>query len=266
MCNRFDFSPFTIMSLSFNQALFYDSNSSVQREEGLNIIKLLNLQKASKVLDVGCGTGYLAKVLSDLVGPDGKVVAIDPDVDRLMLARKKYPAANLEYHEGCAEDLPGGGYDVIFSNEVLHWVKDLDRVFQKAYTALNEGGKFAFNVLSSIKKIYGVPEAYSEEFWKHMSESMFCRDDTDIQLLTSKYNFERTYMELLSNKHVFPNASSLIEAVMAVTHGKFDASHFNVEVLRNYYGDGEIGFQIPILVVILVKKTEVGELLLTPYI
>ena len=65
------------------------------------------------------------------MGPDGKVVAIDPDVDRLMLARKKYPATNLEYHVGCAEDLPGRGYDVIFSNEFFYWVKDLDCVFQK---------------------------------------------------------------------------------------------------------------------------------------
>ena len=122
------------MSLSFNQATFYDSNSTVQREEGLNLIKHLNLQKGSKVLDVGCGTSYLAKVLADLVRPDGKVVAINPDADRLMLAIKKYSATNLEYHEGCAEDLPGRGYDVIFSNQVLHWVKDFDCVFQKPFT------------------------------------------------------------------------------------------------------------------------------------
>ena len=242
------------MSLSFNQALFYDSNSAVQREEGLNLIKHLNLQKGSKVLDVGCGTGYLSKVLADLVGPDGKVVAIDPDVDRLMLARKKYPAINLEYRKGCAEDLPGRGYDVIFSNEVFHWVQDLDCVFQKAYTVLNEGGKFAFNVVSSSENHFRATDGFSEEFLKCMLESVFCRDNTDIQLLTSKHNFERTYMELRSNKFVFSNASSLIEEVMGVTHGKFDASHFNVEALRNYYGDGEIVIEDSLLVVIVVKK------------
>ena len=91
----------------------------MQREEGLYIIKHLNLHKGSKDFDVGCGTGYLAKVLADLVGPDGKVVAIHSDVDRLMFARKKYSSTNLEYHEGCAEDLHGAGYDVIFSKEVL---------------------------------------------------------------------------------------------------------------------------------------------------
>ena len=35
-------------------------------------------------------------------------------------------------------------------------------VFQKAHTVLNEGGKFAFNVVSSIEKHFRVPEIYSE--------------------------------------------------------------------------------------------------------
>ena len=187
--------------------MFYVSNSTVQREESLNIIKYLNLQKGNKVLDIDCGTGYLAKVLSDLVGPDCQVVVIDPDVDRFILAKKIYPATNLEYHEGCTEDLPGRGYDVIFLNEVLHWVKDLDCVFQKAYTILNKGGKFTFNFVSSIEKHFKPSEIHSEEFLKSMFESFFCRDNTKIQRLTSKYNFEQTYMELRSNKFVFPNVS-----------------------------------------------------------
>ena len=41
---------------------------------------------------------------------------------------------------------------------------------------------------------------------------------------------------------------------MGVTHGKFDASYFNIEALRNYYGNGEIVIEIPLLVVIFVKK------------
>ena len=107
------------------------------------------------------------------MGPDGKVVAIDSYVDRLMLARKKYPATNLEYHEGYAEDLPGRGYDVIFSNEVLHRMKDLDCFFQKAYTTLNEGGKFAFNVVSSIENHFRAPDTFRDEFLECMLESVF---------------------------------------------------------------------------------------------
>ena len=57
----------------FNQARTYDSNSSAQREDGFNLMDLLCLEEGSKVLDLGCGTGYLTKVLANRVGPIGKV-------------------------------------------------------------------------------------------------------------------------------------------------------------------------------------------------
>ena len=52
----------------FDQATTYDNNSSVQREDGLSLINLLGLKSDNKVLDLGCGTGYLTKVLADEVG------------------------------------------------------------------------------------------------------------------------------------------------------------------------------------------------------
>ena len=73
-----------------------------------------------------------------------QVVGMDPDTDRLQLAKEKYSAPNLTYQEGKAEDISGGNYDVVFSNFVLHWCEDKDIVFKQVMRSLKEGGKFGF--------------------------------------------------------------------------------------------------------------------------
>lgn len=63
----------TLAMSEFDEAHTYDNNSSEQKEDGVNLLSFLGLEKGSEVLDLGCGTGYLTKVIADTVGPTGKV-------------------------------------------------------------------------------------------------------------------------------------------------------------------------------------------------
>ena len=59
-------------------AASYEKRSGVQHAMGVKLMDMVALEKGSTVLDLGCGTGHLTKVLSERVGPEGKVVAVDP--------------------------------------------------------------------------------------------------------------------------------------------------------------------------------------------
>ena len=80
-----------------SQASNYEHGSNSQRIIGMKPIKELDISEGSIVLDLGCGTGYPTKVLSESVGVQDKVVAVDPDGEWLAIAKAKYPSSNIDY-------------------------------------------------------------------------------------------------------------------------------------------------------------------------
>src|SRR5438034_9567476 len=71
-----------------------------------SLMRAASVQPGQRVLDVGCGTGYFARLLADAVGPDGLVVGIDASPEMIEYAnRKRGPAANRQFYVGAAEAL-----------------------------------------------------------------------------------------------------------------------------------------------------------------
>ena len=56
-------------------------------------IKLLHraeIKNNTKILELGCGTGLLAtRISQEILGPDGKIIALDSSADRINSAKKK---------------------------------------------------------------------------------------------------------------------------------------------------------------------------------
>ena len=227
---------------SFNQAEAYDKTSIQQRREGHKLLQHLAPEKGCKVLDLGCGTGYFSKVLAELVGPEGKVVAIDPDVERLKLAREKYPASNLEYHEGRAQNIPGTDYDIVFANYILHWCEDKDLVFQQVSKSLKPGGKFAFSVCLELDKdFFGPTEHYSAEFMQAVSTELFFPMSMDEYLsIALSHNYKIIYSTKNESRDEFNNVFEFVDFLRMHSRNSFDESHFHTDAMKSYYDEGKI--------------------------
>lgn len=67
------------------------------------MLEMLNAKKGMRVLEVGSGTGYVSALLSNIVGPKGKVFGIDilPElVERAKLTLQSIGLKNVELKQG----------------------------------------------------------------------------------------------------------------------------------------------------------------------
>ena len=120
----------------------YTEDFSFVHQYGNSVIELIDADKGSSVLDLGCGNGALTKTLQD---KGYFVTGMDASKELLDIAKEKYPG--IDFMQGDATDftLPKL-VDVVFSNAVFHWInKDKQQNMLKCvYNVLNKNGQFVF--------------------------------------------------------------------------------------------------------------------------
>ena len=174
-----------------------------QGKDGKDLIDKLSLRKGSCVLHLGCGTGYLASVVAEKIGLEGTVTGIDPNKERLRFAQRVYGAqnSNLQFLEGSSEEIPGGPYDLVYSNHVVHWIKDKEFAFKNVYEKLKIGGIFA--VLFADK--------HTGNEWGIVRKSMnICSSDVYVSIAT-KCGFQVKYVSEDEGKRTFDTVDEYIE-------------------------------------------------------
>lgn len=117
-----------------------------RRATFLALIAAAGVEPGQRVLDVGCGTGYFARLLAEGVGRDGLVVGIDPSPAMITYAsRQTGLASNCQFQVGKAEALefPAEHFDVVVSSLVMHHLPEDLRVaaLQETRRVLRPGGK-----------------------------------------------------------------------------------------------------------------------------
>jgi trans-aconitate methyltransferase len=114
----------------------YARNARFVSDLGAGVFGLLAPQPGERILDLGCGDGALTE---KLVAAGCRVIAIDSSASQIGAAR----ARGLDARRGNAETLPfQGEFDAVFSNAVLHWIRDASAAIASVHRALKPGGRF----------------------------------------------------------------------------------------------------------------------------
>ena len=77
---------------------------SIFKPWGLDMLDRVPVQSGERVLDVGCGTGILARLVRERAGSHTHVEGIDPSA--LMIGKARTIAPDITWHEASAEKMP----------------------------------------------------------------------------------------------------------------------------------------------------------------
>ncbi len=135
---------------SFNRAaLSYDNSAVLQNVVGERLFERLDLVlvEPERVLDLGSGTGVFSRQLQGRYKKK-KVLGIDlawqmsafANRQKKWLDRERYICADAEYLP-----LADHSVDLVFSNLMLQWLPDPDRVFKEVQRVLVPGGLLMFS-------------------------------------------------------------------------------------------------------------------------
>ena len=124
------------MTTTWN-AQCYDEKHAFVFKYGEDVVRQLAPRPGERILDLGCGTGYLTNLIAQA---GARVTGIDSSAS--MIERAKATYTDLDFRVMSATDMHFDiPFDAVFSNATLHWVLDKEAAIDHIYHALRSGGR-----------------------------------------------------------------------------------------------------------------------------
>ncbi len=149
----------------------------------------IDISRPAQIVDIGCGPGNSTYVIRDKY-PTAEITGLDSSVEMIESARNSYPD-----EKWIIEDIrnwkPPNKFDIVFSNAVLQWLPDHEKLINNLFEMVKSKGVLAVqvpaNFESPLHKALTRVSEYSE--WKERMAG--CKDAIN-------YNSPEFYYDLLS--------------------------------------------------------------------
>jgi trans-aconitate 2-methyltransferase len=120
----------------------YNRFRAERRQPFLDLLALVEPRPGLRVVDLGCGTGELTRVLHDRL-PGAETLGLD-SAESMLAESVAFATAGLRFARGDIGTFAAdAAYDLIVSNAALHWLPDHAELFARLRRALAGGGQLA---------------------------------------------------------------------------------------------------------------------------
>jgi trans-aconitate methyltransferase len=191
----------------------------------------LGLKVGSRVLDVGCGTGRLAHWIGERLGPEGRVVGIDPLPDRITIARARNP--DIRFEVGHAEDLSAfedESFDAVCLSAVFHWIGDKPRALAEIRRVLRPRGLVGattmpkeLHLASTMAAVCG-PVFGRSPYREHMNRDGFAIVNqsltlTELVTLILESRLDLALLHVVETMRLHPSGHDVVDFVESSSFG-----------------------------------------------
>ncbi|MGH8925628.1 MAG: class I SAM-dependent methyltransferase [Acidimicrobiia bacterium] len=223
-----------------------------------------------RVLDVGCGTGVVARECARRVGEEGNVAGIDISEEMLAVARRIAP--ELDWYLGDAVELPfpDGAFDRAVSQFALMFFPDREKALTEMWRVLRPGGTLAVGVPGGIPPAYQrLAELASRNLdsdASHIIESRFVLGHPGkLKRIFSGAGLEAITLETVEGVQRFRSPAVFVEMEVRATSrlaARFDdtsvaafATDVEAAIQDHLTGDGEVEIPVSAHIVTAAKPS-----------
>jgi len=123
----------------------YERFHDERRRPFLDLLALVSGRPGMRVVDLGCGTGELTRLLHERLRA-AETLGLDSS-EAMLRGTGAFAGGGLRFEQGDVADFHAeGSYDLVFSNAVLHWLPGHEALFARLTAALVPGGQLAVQV------------------------------------------------------------------------------------------------------------------------
>ena len=133
----------------------YDKYANVQKKMGSFLVgnlekhTIIECSQIKKILEVGCGTGYVTRKLANDY-PNAQITAVDIAPGMIELVKSTIQNNNVDFICADIEEIDLiGNYDLIVSNATFQWFNDFENTVGRLIGLLSENGTLCFSTFGN---------------------------------------------------------------------------------------------------------------------
>ena len=189
-----------------------------------NLIEAAAPRPGERVLDLGCGTGIVARQVAPCVGASGKVTGIDVSPNMLAVAKVAADREGLtiEWREGNAEQLPfpESSFDLVVCQFALMFVTNKAVALAEMRRVVTEDGRVLISVWQSLDRhpfYQTLHKIIQQRLGMSALQDIFALGSADdLRSLTVGAGFRRVELKPFSLTARFPNPDAFIAGEIEV--------------------------------------------------